>query len=538
MVFLLWGLMKHLFPLALALALCAAPCRADVSLPSIFGDNMVIQQRQKIDVWGKADPNETVTVQLGPDTAQVNAGKDGNWSVRLDPIKSGGPYDMTVYGKNSLIVRNIAIGEVWVCAGESNMEFKVDEARNGLEEASDGDLPMVRVFNVWHNAADQPRAECDGAWVVCDPDTAKNFSAVAFFFARELNRSMRVPIGLIQTTWAGAPAESWTPLDVLRKDPDFHAALDRYNKLAADYPQAQAAYQSKLLAWKTAADAAKVSGSPAPPAPVPPAEPQGPRQPAGAYNGMIAPLTRFGIRGVLWYQGESNTYEPLVYRKLFPAMIESWRKAWNEGDFPFLYAQLSTFLAPHPQPVESRWADLREAQAMALTLPKTGMAVTVDIGEVNNMHPPDKQDVAHRLALIAENMVYDKPEVVDSGPVYSGMKIADGKATISFTHADGLAERNGPPLKGFQIAGDDRKFVWAGAEIHGSQVIVQSKEVPNPVAVRYAWADYPECTLVNKEDLPAAPFRTDNWGPGESTPTPTPSPSPAHKSRHHSTPAN
>jgi sialate O-acetylesterase len=508
-------------PLASLLALAlfaAAPCRADVVLPSLFSDNMVLQQRSKINVWGKADPGESVTVQMGPDTAQTTAARDGSWSVNLDGLKSGGPYDLTVYGKNSVTIHNVAIGEVWVCGGESNMEFKLIEAQNGQLEAANGDLPEVRVFTVWHDAAKEPQVDCDGAWVVCDPITARNLSAIGFFFARELNQGMRVPIGLIQSAWSGSTAEAWTPRATLENDADLKQTLDRYTESVSNYPVAQAAYEAKLKAWKAA-------GSPAGHEPLPPLAPTDQRKPGELYNGMIHPLERYAIRGVLWDQGESNTSEPQAYRKLFSAMISSWRQGWDEGDFPFLYVQLSSFLARHAQPTESRWAEFREAQAAAMALPKTGMAVTIDLGGPHEMHPADKQDVAHRLALIAENQVYGNTKVVDSGPVFSEMDVEDGKAILSFTHVDdGLVARNGPPLKGFAIAGADQRFVWADAAIHGSKVILQSIEVADPVAVRYAWADSPDCSLFNQANLPTAPFRTDNWIPGISAATPSPAP--------------
>jgi sialate O-acetylesterase len=511
----------------IALALAGTfPCRGDIALPALISDNMVLQQHVKANVWGKADPGESVTVQLGPDTAQTVAGPDGKWAVKLDGLKSGGPYDLTIYGKNSITIHNVAIGEVWLCSGESNMEFKSIAARNGMEEIAEGDLPMVRVFTVWHHAADTPLADCDGAWVVCDPDTVKNFSAIAYFFGRELNRGMRVPMGFIQSAWGPSPAEAWTPRATLEKDPDLKTLLDRYGKAAAAYPAALAAYQSKLAA-----------SAPGSPKPFPPLDPGGPREPAALYNGMISPLLHYPIRGVLWYQGESNTGDPALYRKLFPAMIGAWRKAWGEADFPFLYVQLSGFLARHPQPAESRWAELREAQAQTLALPKTGMAVTIDIGDEHDMHPPDKQDVAHRLALLAESLVYGKSGVTASGPTFSGMEIANGKATITFAHAEGgLSSHNGPSPKGFAIAGDDREFHWADAALKGDEAIVQSKEAPNPVAVRYAWADTPDCDLFNKANLPAAPFRTDDWVAGmpAASPLPAASPSPArHKAKRH-----
>lgn len=526
----------RLLPALLALAL-SGTCRGDVTLPSIISDNMVIQQREKLNLWGKADPGESVTVELGPESAQTTAGKDGSWSVKLGALKSGGPYNLAISGKNSITIQNVAVGEVWVCAGESNMAFKVIAAQNGREEIADASLPMVRVFMVKHTSADKPQADCEGSWVVCNPDTVRNISAVGYFFAKELNQGMRVPFALIQCAWGPSPAEAWTPRETLEKDATLHAVLDRYDKSAAAYPAALSAYQGKLDDWKTASQAAKTAGSPPPHRPLPPLPPGGPREPAGIYNGMIYPLSRYPIRGALWYQGESNTGDPALYRALFPAMIDAWRKQWDEGNFPFLYAQLSGFLARHPQPAESSWAQLREAQAAALSLPKTGMAVTIDIGEDHNIHPPGKRDVGHRLALLAQSEVYGKSSVTASGPAFSGMNIEDGKAILSFTHTEGgLVAKNGSPLKGFSIAGPDRKFVWADAEIHAGKVIVQSKEVPKPVAVRYAWADTPDCDLFNLAQLPAPPFRTDTWLPGqpESAASPSPTPGKSHgKGKHH-----
>jgi sialate O-acetylesterase len=525
---------------ALALGLFGAgPCRGDITLPSLISDNMVFQQQTKINVWGKADPGESVTVQLGPESSQTTAGKDGSWSVKMGGLPSGGPYDLTVFGKNSITVRNVAIGEVWVCAGESNMEYKVMAARNGREEMADAELPMVRVFQVKHHASEKPEPDCEGAWAVCDPDTAKDFSAVGFFFARELNRRLHVPIAVIESAWGPSPAEAWTPRATLEKNPTLHVALDRYDKAASGYPAALAAYQARLADWQSQADTAKAAGSPAPPKPVAPLAPGGPRAPSALFNGMISPLLRYPIRGVLWYQGESNTSDPALYRTLFPAMIEAWRANWNEGDFPFFYAQLSGFLGRRPQPEESRWAELREAQSLALSTSRTGMAVTADTGDEHEMHPADKQDVAHRMALMAESEVYDRSGAAASGPVFSRMEVDDAKAVLSFTHTEGgLKAKNGQPLKGFEVAGENRLFVWADARIDGDQVIVQSKQVAIPVAVRYGWADFPDCTLFNRAGLPASPFRTDTWVAGEASPPPeaSPSPTPGRHRKHHVTP--
>jgi sialate O-acetylesterase len=392
------------------------------------------------------------------------------------------------------------------------MEYKVIAAQNGREEMAEADLPMVRVFMVKHAADGAPASDCEGTWVVCTPDTVKDFSAVGYFFARQLNREMHVPFGLIQSAWGPSPIEAWMPRETLEKNPDFHVVLDRYQAALAAYPAALTAYEARLADWKSASEAAKAQGQPAPRTPVAPLDPGGAREPSALYNGMIAPLTRYPMRGVLWYQGESNTSEPALYGELFPAMIGAWRMAWNEPASPFFYAQLSGFLAPRPQPGGSLWAELREAQANALSVPKTGMVVTVDTAEPHEMHPADKQDVGRRFALLAEKAVYGQGDVTASGPVFSSIQIKGGKAVLTFSHAEGGLVAKGGTVKGFAIAGADEKFTWANAQVDGDQVVVQNPGTPDPVAVRYGWADFPEGNLFNQAGLPAVPFRTDAPG--------------------------
>jgi len=496
--------------LAVGVALCmAGKCRGNVTLPPIFGDNMVLQQKVKMNVWGNADAGESVTVEMGPDRAQTVAGNDGTWSVKLDGLKSGGPYDMTVSGKNRIAIHNIAIGEVWVCSGESNMEFPVVAARNGGEEMAEADLPMLRVFTVEHRAAEKPDVDCKGSWVICDPESVRDFTAVGYFFARELNPGMRVPFGLIESTWGPSPLEAWVPHESLDKDPSLHETVERYEKGVEDYPGQITEYEEDLEKWTAAAAKAKGAGSPVPARPVEPRDPGEEREPSALYNGMIHPLTRYVIKGVLWYQGESNTDDPGLYGKMFPAMIEAWRAAWNEGDFPFFFAQLAGFMERRADPEESRWAELREAQAGALSLPKTGMVVTADTGEEREMHPANKQDVGHRFAVLAEKVAYGREEVVECGPVFAGMVIGDRKAVITFSHAEGGLVATSGTLRGFSIAGEDGRFYWADAQISGNKVVVSSDYVSTPVVVRYGWADFPDCDLRNQEGLPAAPFRTD-----------------------------
>jgi sialate O-acetylesterase len=320
-----------------------------------------------------------------------------------------------------------------------------------------------------------------------------------------------VPIGLIHTSWGGTPSEAWTRREILEKEPDAAPILERHDEAVAKYPEAKKEYEQKVEEWKKTAEQAKSENKPAPQRPWPPLGPGHSHSPSGLYNAMLAPLIPYGIKGAIWYQGETNAGRAYQYRKLFPAMIKNWRNDWGQGDFPFLFVQLANYMAVKPEPVESYWAELREAQLMTLDLPNTGMAVIIDIGEADDIHPRNKQDVGKRLALWSLAKSYGK-ELVYSGPIFKSMTIKNGKAILNFDHVGGgLIARPNEPLKGFAIAGADRKFVWADAKIEGNQIVVSSDKVINPVAVRYAWADNPVCNLYNKEGLPASPFRTDDW---------------------------
>jgi sialate O-acetylesterase len=333
---------------------------------------------------------------------------------------------------------------------------------------------------------------------------------VGYFFGRELHRSLGVPIGLINTSWGGTPAESWTSLDTLTGNADLKPIVDRWNHALAEFPKANEQYQKEFADWKEAAEKAKAEGKTAPPAPRPPLGPDHPHRAAGLFNGMIVPLVPFAIRGAIWYQGESNAGRAYQYRTLLPAMIQDWREAWGQGEFPFLIVQLANFEARPPQPEGSDWAELREAQTMTLALPKTGMAVTIDIGEAKDIHPRNKQDVGRRLALAAQRIAYGN-HLVYSGPVYDSMKIEGSKIRIRFQHVGGGLMAKGDAPLGFTIAGEERNFVPAHATIDGDTVVVWSDQVSDPVAVRYGWADNPVCNLYNNAELPASPFRTDDW---------------------------
>ena len=489
----------------------ALPGDTDVKLPAVISDNMVLQQGAKIPIWGTAEPGEQVTVALGEQQLVTSADNEGRWMVKLEPLDAGGPFELSIAGKNAITLQGVLVGEVWVCSGQSNMWWPVKLSANAEQEIAESNYPNIRLFTVKNTVAAQPLQDTKGSWVSCGPETVASFSAVGYFFGRYLHKELDTPVGLIHTSWGGTPAEAWTSRPTLESDAEFKPILDRWEQILADYPQANEKYQQQLAQWKQDVENAKKEGKKAPRKPGAPIGPNHPHRAAGLYNGMIAPLIPYSIKGAIWYQGESNAGRAYQYRKLFPAMIQNWRSDWGQGDFPFLFVQLANFMKPQPQPAESAWAELREAQLMTLALPKTAMSVIIDIGEANDIHPKNKQDVGHRLGLAALAIAYGS-DVVYSGPIYESMTVEGDKVRLSFKHiGGGLMSKNGEQLKGFAIAGVDRKFVWAEAEIDRDTVVVWSEQVPNPVAVRYAWADNPDCNLYNKAGLPASPFRTDDW---------------------------
>ena len=496
--------------LTFSLAGLAGTAFAAVKLPAIISDNMVLQQDTPAGVWGWADPGEKVTVKFGGKSAETVADAVGKWSVKLDGLVAGTTGELSVAGKNALTIKNVTVGEVWVCSGQSNMEFHVSGAKDFAEEAKAADFPMIRMYTVQKNPKTEPVEETVGKWEICTPQTVGNFSAVGYFFGRRLYQTLQQPIGLIHTSWGGTPAEFWTPKPVLTANPAYKPFLDGWEKAVATYPEAKAKYEADLAAWKEA-----TKTPPAPGATVP-QQPRAPRggdafgSPGCLYNGMIAPILPYTIRGAIWYQGEANAGQPDLYKKLFPMMIRSWRQAWKIEEFPFLFVQLANFMQRHEQPADTNWARLREAQLETLDLPHTGMAVAIDIGEGDNIHPKNKQDVGLRLALWAEATVYYRDHEY-TGPLPGGFQVEDGKARLTFRNGEGMKASDGGKIKGFAIAGEDKKFAWADAEIQGDHVVVSSAAVPKPVAVRYAWDDNPECNLINGTGLPASPFRTDEW---------------------------
>jgi len=490
-----------------------AATRADVKLPTVISDHMVLQQETPASVWGWAAPGEKVSVTFAEKTAATVTDAAGKWRVKLDDLKAGTAGDLVVKGKNTLTVKDVLVGEVWLASGQSNMEWIVSNAKDPEKEIAAANFPAIRIFTVPKNAQAEPQEDLPGKWEVVTPQTAGHLTAVGYFFARHLHTALQQPLGILHTSWGGTAAELWTPKRALTADPDFKPILDSWDRKVANFPQAKAAYDKALTKWKEESQTAKEAGGPVPQQPRPPQGDSAVGSPAALYNGMIAPLTPYTIRGAIWYQGEANAAAARLYRKLFPTMILSWRRAWN-AEFPFLFVQLASYnarhLAPAAQPEESQWAELREAQAMTLELPRTGMAVAIDIGEADNIHPKNKQEVGRRLGVIAEASVYYREQEY-SGPLFAGAQTEDGRIRLSFRNSQGMKASDGDRLKGFAIAGEDKKFVWAEAEIEGDHIVVSSPEVKEPFAVRYGWADVPQCNLINETGLPASPFRTDSW---------------------------
>ena len=510
--------MKILPVLILATSISAL---ADVRLPAIVSDNMVLLQDTKANVWGWADAGEKVTVKLRDASVSATADEKGRWSTKLEGLKPGLAGDMTVAGKNTLTVKNVAVGEVWLASGQSNMEWIVKNAKDAEAEIAACNFPELRVFTVARKASPTPLDDVTGKWAVATPENAPLFSAVGYYFSREVHKKLKVPLGLIHSSWGGTPVETWIPASGMNSNPAFG---DHWKKKQADYPQAKVAHDDLMKAHKDAAEKAKAEGKPAPRAP---RAPDGPNDlfaaPMGLFNGMIAPLAPYTIRGALWYQGESNAGlnnrgNMQLYAPMFATMILSWRfefaRAQNipreESEFSFLFVQLANYFPKREEPADSYWAQIREAQLSTLEVPRTEMAVSRDLGEASDIHPKNKQDVGKRLALAALAGTYFE-ETEYSGPIYGGMQAEDGKIRLNFSHAEGLKAQDGGAIKGFAVAGEDKKFHWAEVTLEGDHVVVSSPGVPKPVAVRYGWADNPNCNLVNSANLPASPVRTDKW---------------------------
>ncbi len=636
--------------ITLLLFLIAGSLTAQVKLSPIFSNNMVLQQGMEIPVWGWASPGEKVTVTLEKGKVTAKANKDGKWTLKLPAMNYGGPFTMTIKGKNMLAIENIMIGEVWVCSGQSNMEFYLINSNNGDAEVAAAEYPQIRLFSVKKRISQKPQEQLgEGEWLPCSPGSSPRFSAVGYFFGKALYEKLKVPIGLINTSWGGTIAETWMSNEMIAENPDFAKQMDQLKKIDLnDYARTLENEVKARVGSTSTVDMGMEGGLPVWAAPefddtswktmklpgyiennglagvdgiiwfrkeveVSDAEAGKPatlslakindsdntylngtligsnkliaersrvyKVPAGLlksgkniitvqvediggmggiygdstalklecsdrtislstywkykvgvvkynavlspnsyptllFNGMINPLIPYGIRGAIWYQGESNAERAKQYQRVFPDLIKDWRNHWNQGEFPFFFVQLASFMKADSLPKESSWAELREAQSMTLALPNTGMAVTTDVGDPVNIHPTDKQTVGKRLALSALKTAY-KQDVLFSGPIYKAMSISGNKITLTFDQTgDGLKIKDKYGyVKGFTIAGEDHKFHWASGKVTGKNTLeVSSPEVLLPVAVRFAWANNPDdANLYNSADLPSSPFRTDKW---------------------------
>ena len=465
---------------AIAAATITSSARAEVKLPKLFGDHMVLQRETEANLWGWAAPGEEVKVSLGEATASAKADDSGKWKTKIKTGAAGGPHELKFKGTNEITLKDVYVGEVWIASGQSNMEWTVAASANPQEEAANANHPLIRMIKVQKVPAEKPvddipvdpgtkKTTPTSGWAVCAPETVPSFSAVGYYFARYLAQELKVPVGIVNTSWGGTVCEAWTSNEALAAVPSLKYMADR----------------------KVTVEPGKGN----------------PNQPAVLYNGMLAPVIPLSIRGAIWYQGESNVGRAHEYATLFPAMIADWRQRFGQGDFPFLFVQL----APYKYDGSTKLAELWDSQLKTLAVPNVGMCVTTDITNINDIHPKNKQDVGKRLALWALANTYGKKDLVYSGPLYDSHEIEGNKVRIKFKHGAGLTAKDDKPLTHFQIAGEDEKFVEAKATIEGDTLVVTSDAVQKPVAVRFAWSPIAEPNLFNKAGLPASPFRTDNF---------------------------
>jgi len=519
----------RLFLIAFALTF-SQDLRAELKLPAIIGDQMVLQQKQANPIWGWDTPGTNVSVSFADQTKSAEAGTNGKWTVKLDPLPANAePQTMTVKGTSTKEVRDILIGEVWMCSGQSNMQFSLTVNWfgngeigdwNGDLEALGADIPDLRLISVSAAGTQELQDDFKGAWKSCTPETCKGFSAVGFFFGRYLHRILGVPVGLINNAWAGSAAEAWIRRDTLKKDPRFDRLMEdtRQHEAQIQAEVAKPDYAVQLAEWKAKVEALKQAGlKPGQKYPPQPGAPdqwlKGPGRPGNIFASVLNPTLGYGMKGVIWYQGESNAERAWEYRQLFPFLIEQWRKEWQQGDFPFYWVQLANYLPKKPQPGDSAWAELRESQTQTEKLPNTGQAVIIDLGEGNHIHPNNKHDVAARLVRLALAKDYGV-KVPCHSPEYESVLITGSKATITLEMFGSTLRRcDVDEAIGFAVCGEDKVWHWAkGTVLHGGdKVVVQSDQVSKPIAVRYAWADNPVCNLYSKEGLAVTPFRTDDF---------------------------
>lgn len=486
----------------------------EVRMPDVFGDSMVLQRDMKVPVWGKADPGETVVVKFQNQKLTVVADRDGVWRVSLKPLReSSVPAEMTIAGSNTIVFRDVLIGEVWLVSGQSNMQWTLLQSNDGEREVAAADHPAIRLFNVSREVGFKKKAGKLGEWAACSPKSVREFSGAGFYFARELQKSLKVPVGVINSSYGGSQAEAWTPLEYLINHPDLKETVARTKIWEAERSRVKARYEAEIEAWKSRADEQKATGARPSPSPSVPDALRDYRIAASIYNGMIEPLIPFAIRGAVWYQGESNEARAEQYGILLPTMIRAWREKWGEGDFPFGIIQLPNYRKTNEVPEESPWSFVREAQRV--TSEKTrnaGLIVTIDIGEANDIHPRNKLDVGLRMHNWAMRAAYGRR--ISLQPRFRSAKIDGDRIVLTFDDAGGgLRISRGEKLSEFAVAGEDRRFVWGEARIIGrNKIEVSAPGVANPRAVRYAFNSNPaNPNLTNDSGIPASPFRTDAW---------------------------
>ncbi|OYP37258.1 sialate O-acetylesterase [Rhodopirellula sp. MGV] len=492
----------------LLLAAFASQCSAEIRTSAVFGDSMVLQRNKPIHVWGWADAGSSVEVKLADATANTKTDESGRFDVELPKLPAGGPFELTINaGDDSVTYSDVLIGEVWVCSGQSNMGWSVQQSNDADLESLSANYPNIRLISVPQVGVQEPQQSFDGRWQACTPETVKQFSGVGYFFGRQLHQTLDVPVGLIDNAWGGSSAEAWVKRDLLEANDNFDELMARWEHTEATYDHDAEVkkFQENLAKWRDQKNG---------PRPNNPRNPlTGQHRPANLYNGVLYPIIGYTIEGVVWYQGESNAGRAYQYRELFPLMIQHWRDEWKQDDFSFYWVQLADFMAERDEPTNSAWAELREAQTMTMDkLENTGEAVIIELGEASDIHPKNKQDVGKRLArwALAKNYGYDIPY---RSPTYESMSVDGDQVTLKFDHVGGgLDTFDVRDVIGFTIAGEDKSFVQAEAKITGKDtVVVSSDKVSAPAAVRYAWADNPICNVQSQEGLPMTPFRTDDW---------------------------
>lgn len=497
---------------------------AKVKLASPFKNHMVLQQNSFVTIWGWANPEEKINLNFGKGNYNVTADTIGNWKIVLNSFKAGGPYTLVVKGENEIIIEDVYFGEVWLCSGQSNMDMTVARedrywcgVLNEVEEVKNANYPFIRVFDVPFITKDEPQYTVEGIWEIVSPETVGHLSAAAYFFARELYNKYKVPIGLITSAYGASTAEAWTSRPALERNKEFQFLFENYLEKCAKYDTndgAKIKYAIAMEKWKSESEKAKAEGKDIPREPKDPNPRHDQHMPCVLYNGMIAPLVPYTIRGAIWYQGESNYPTANIYDKLMETLIYDWREAWKQGDFPFIYVQL----ANHQNLIEVPVKDdpmvlVREKQLKNLSVRNTAMVVAIDNNspeDPGNIHPKNKQEIGKRLAIAAMGKVYNEP-ITFMGPIFNYMQISGNEAILHFENVGEGLVCKGEKLNGFAIANENKEFVWANAKIIDDKIIVSNPEIENPLYVRYGWSKNPPVNIYNKEGLPASPFRTDDF---------------------------